>query len=162
MLAGLLLGLLAGCGAADPSWRGSAPDPSDVPTLHELVELVNDARADGRSCGARGWRDPAPPLATDPVLMGVAQAHSDDQQASGRMSHVGSDGRSLSARVGDAGYAWRALGENVAWGYASPEAVMAGWLASDGHCANLMNPAYEELGVGLAGSYWTQVFAAPR
>jgi len=46
--------------------------------------------------------------------------------------------------------------------------VVAGWLASPGHCANLMNPAFSELGAGYAvdpksdaGIYWTALFGAP-
>ncbi|MFN2323641.1 MAG: CAP domain-containing protein, partial [Trueperaceae bacterium] len=53
-------------------------------------------------------------------------------------------------------------GENVAAGYPSVDAVMAGWLGSDGHCANLMNPGFTEFGAGESGRYWTQGFARPR
>jgi uncharacterized protein YkwD len=154
--------LVAGCGSGAPAWQGAAPAPEDVATLNELVLRVNEARAEGRACGGRGWFDAAPPLRTEPRLMGVAQAHSEDQRARGVMSHEGGDGSEPYERVSDAGYEWRAVGENVARGYPSAASVMAGWLGSAGHCANLMNPAFEELGVGLAGSYWTQVFAAPR
>jgi uncharacterized protein YkwD len=154
--------LVAGCGTGTSAWQGAAPSPEDVATLNELVVRVNEARAEGRDCGSRGWFDAAPPLRTEARLMGVAQAHSEDQRDRGVMSHQGSDGSGPSDRVSDAGYAWRTVGENVAWGYPSVAAVMDGWLGSPGHCANLMNPAFEELGVGLAGSYWTQVFAAPR
>jgi uncharacterized protein YkwD len=71
-------------------------------------------------------------------------------------------------RIGQEDYAYSAAGENIAAGYGSPEAVVEGWLQSDGHCANLMNGAYTEIGVGYAfaegsafGHYWTQVFAHP-
>lgn len=158
----LLTLLVTGCGSSPPVWEGAAPAPDDVATLNELVVLVNEARAEGRACGSRGWFDAAPALRSESRLMGVAQAHSEDQRARGVMSHQGSDGSGPSERVSDAGYAWRAVGENVARGYPSAASVMGGWLGSPGHCANLMNPAFEDLGVGLAGGYWTQVFAAPR
>jgi len=160
---GVVLALLvAGCGSGAPVRQGATPAPEDVSTLNELVVRVNEARAEGRDCGSRGWFDAAPPLRSEPRLMGVAQAHSEDQQARGVMSHRGSDGSSPSQRVSDAGYVWRTVGENVAWGYPSAASVLDGWLGSPGHCANLMNPAFEDLGVGRAGGYWTQVFAAPR
>lgn len=45
--------------------------------------------------------------------------------------------------------------------------VIDGWLASPGHCANLMNPQYKELGAAYAtdpksdaGIYWTAMFGA--
>jgi len=56
--------------------------------------------------------------------------------------------------------------ENIAAGQTTPEQVIQGWLDSDGHCANIMNANFEEMGVALAtnsgiyGIYWTQVFAA--
>lgn len=56
------------------------------------------------------------------------------------------------------------VGENVAMGYTSPEAVMKGWMNSSGHRANIMNRGYVKIGVGVAkGSdgrlYWTQNFS---
>jgi uncharacterized protein YkwD len=162
LLAALLVALLAGCGAGTHARQGAPTESSGAETPTELVALVNEARASGRDCGTRGWFDPAPPLRSDSLLMGVAQAHSEDQAARGVMSHQGSDGSAPADRVTDAGYTWRAVGENIAWGYPTAVSAMEGWLASAGHCANLMSPAFEELGVGLAGSYWTQVFAAPR
>jgi len=68
-----------------------------------------------------------------------------------------------------AGYRWQQIGENIAAGQGSAEQVVAGWLASPGHCANIMNPGFTEMGAayatsegGAAGSYWTQVFGTPR
>ncbi len=77
------------------------------------------------------------------------------------MSHTGSDGSDLRARADRQGYDWSNLGENVAWGYTSPQSVVAGWLNSPGHCANIMNPTFTELGVGLQGTFWTQLFGRP-
>ena len=66
-----------------------------------------------------------------------------------------------------AGYVWQTAGENLAGGNATAEATMQQWLDSDGHCANLMNPAFTELGVGYfpGGPYttlWVQNFGAPQ
>ena len=37
-----------------------------------------------------------------------------------------------------------------------------GWLDSDGHCSNIMNPGFTEIGVGFHDYYWTQNFGTPR
>ena len=122
---------------------------------------MNEARSEGRTCGSYGYFEPAPPLSVDTTLMDVAEAHSVDQAEMGEMSHTGSDGSTLRQRIDRSGYSWMAIGENVAYNYRSAEHVMAGWLSSDGHCRNIMNPMFEELGLGLEDWYWTQVFAKP-
>jgi len=158
-------GLLSACGTVDAPVASPSPAPDvdagETTVAHDVARLVNEARSQGRSCGSAGWFEPAPPLTLDPTLTSVAQAHSVDQAQMGDMTHTGSDGSDLRDRVNAAGYAWTALGENVAWNYRSAQQVMAGWLASDGHCRNIMNPAYAEIGVGLEAWYWTQVFARP-
>ena len=77
------------------------------------------------------------------------------------MSHTGSDGSDLRQRATRQGYLWSRLGENVAYGYTTPAGVVTGWLGSPGHCANIMNPDFTELGVGLHGTFWTQLFGRP-
>jgi uncharacterized protein YkwD len=61
------------------------------------------------------------------------------------------------------------VGENIAAGQPTPEQVVAGWVQSPRHCANLMAAEYTEMGVAYAtephsaaGTYWTQMFASPR
>ena len=68
-----------------------------------------------------------------------------------------------------AGYRYRAMGENIAGGQTRPEDAVTGWIDSPGHCANLMNPAFTEMGVAVAvnrksrmGVYWTLEFGTPR
>ncbi|MFD4501416.1 CAP domain-containing protein [Streptomyces sp. NPDC058457] len=118
------------------------------------MELVNAERSKV-GCSA---------LALNTTLAKVAQAHSEDMALHQNMSHSGSDGSSPGDRITSAGYAWSAYGENVAYGYASPEQVMAGWMASPGHKANILNCTFKEIGVGLAqpNSYWTQDFGTAR
>jgi uncharacterized protein YkwD len=72
-------------------------------------------------------------------------------------------------RATRAGYSWASVAENVAGGQTTAEEVVKTWLASPGHCANLMNPRYSESGVARATDpdsehvvYWVQVFAAPE
>ena len=59
------------------------------------------------------------------------------------------------------GIQYRAAGENIAMGYATPEAVVNAWMNSSGHRANILNSSYTRIGVGYveSGNYWTQHFA---
>ena len=122
----------------------------------EVFRLVNDERA------VQGL----PELAWNDLLFDAARGHSVDMAAHDTLSHTGSDGRQLSDRISTAGYEFRASAENVAYNYADPSAVMAGWMGSPGHRGNILNENLCELGVGLAYSdtnepYWTQNFGMP-
>jgi uncharacterized protein YkwD len=76
--------------------------------------------------------------------------------------HTTPDGLGPGDRLDQAEYDGTAWGENIAWGYTTPEAVVAGWMASPGHCANIMNAQFTETGVGYYNSsYWTQTFGRP-
>jgi uncharacterized protein YkwD len=64
------------------------------------------------------------------------------------------------------GYRARHVGENIASGVPTAREVVDGWLASPGHCSNIMDPRFTEMGVAYATErrsrgviYWTQVFA---
>lgn len=83
--------------------------------------------------------------------------------------HVGPDGSEPGERMLRQGYRWRAAAENIAAGQRSVAEVMAGWVASPGHYANLVNPAYRHVGLGHAtssagvyGDYWVQNFGRGR
>lgn len=143
-------------------------DPRRVPegVVGEVFNLVNEARATARSCGDQSFAATGP-LRWSDLLARAAQAHSADMAAQNYFSHDSLDGRDMVARVAAQGYSYSALGENIAAGQRTPDAVMAGWLDSPGHCQNIMNPNFRELGVGLAqggsyGIYWTQNFGSPR
>jgi uncharacterized protein YkwD len=75
-------------------------------------------------------------------------------------------GESPFDRMQLAGYNYSWAGENIAAGNSAATATMGQWLgSSSGHCENIMNPAFEHLGVGYAqggsfGHYWTQNFGA--
>ena len=111
-------------------------------------------------------------LASDAKLAGIARAHSADMLNKGYFSHTNTAGCGSSCRVTNAGYAWRATGENIYTmeGYdmsASETArqMVDGWMKSSGHRANILNSSYTNHGIGLAVSgktiYATSVFALP-
>lgn len=179
--------LLAGCAAATssaPPPRPTTPAPAAraavaAPTEADcnlpgfraaLLARINAARAAGASCGNEGRFTPASPLAWNAQLARAAQSHSLDIAAANALSHTSRDGRGLRERIDATGYAWRLIGENVAGGDTTVDGVMAGWLASPPHCANLLNPGYTEVGAACVlaapgaryATFWTMKFAAPR
>ncbi len=111
----------------------------------------------------------AAPLAWNGKLFDAAAGHSLDMANNNYFSHTSQDGRSFSQRISDAGYAWSAVGENIAAGQRTVEDVMNGWLQSPGHCANIMNGSFTEVGVSCVSNdassykqYWTMDLARPR
>jgi uncharacterized protein YkwD len=133
-----------------------------------VLELVNRARAEARSCGRKRFKA-AGPLRLNDVLAAVAQRHATDMAQFNYFSHTGRDISTPAVRVQRGGYNYRATGENIAAGQSTPEEAVAGWIKSPPHCENLMNPAYTEMGIAFAvesnserGVYWTQVFGTPR
>jgi uncharacterized protein YkwD len=127
----------------------------------EVVRLTNIERwsADG---GAH-----LPPLKQESHIDAAALRHSTDMALNNHFDHTGTDGSSGGDRMRDAGYNWFTWGENIAAGYTSPAAVVAGWMGSPGHHANIMYPSFREIGVSYvyrgASTYrhwWTQNFGA--
>ena len=140
----------------------------EVGVASRMLALVNEARSHGRNCGAKFY-PAARPVVWNEILARAARAHAEDMARNNYFGHDSLDGRSPSQRVESAGYDYRGTAENIAAGQMRPEAVMAGWISSPGHCANLMDAEYTDMGVALAsnrrsqmGAYWAQVFGAPR
>ena len=133
-----------------------------------VLERVNEARTAGTTCGAT-VQPPVEPLTWDARLATAAAKHSEDMAAAGVMSHptpTGAvhyePGATPAQRVEAEGYAYRTMGENIAVGASSADEVVDLWLASAGHCRNIMNPEFRELGVGRSDAYWTQNFGAQQ
>lgn len=135
-----------------------------------MLDAVNTARAQARSCGSTSHAV-VPALSWSCQLDTAANRHARDMVSNNFFSHTGSDGSSMSERITAAGYSWSAAAENIAAGQSSVSTVMSGWLASEGHCRNIMSSANTQLGAALAtaepgttnyGRYWVQNFARPR
>jgi uncharacterized protein YkwD len=133
----------------------------------QVVTLLNQKRAAGATCGGVA-KPKVPALAVDTKLRCAARNHSKDMATNNFMSHTGSNGSTFVQRITAANYVWTGAAENVAAGYATAAAVVAGWMASTGHCNNIMNATYKHLGVGYAYNvnatydhYWTIDFAKP-
>jgi len=135
----------------------------------QVLARVNALRAAGASCGGAGRFGPAGVLAWQGQLDQAAAGHAQDMAKQDYFSHTSLDGRTMSDRVDATGYVWRNLGENIAAGPRSVDAAIDGWRASDGHCANLMNPAFTEFALACVardgttyGRYWVMNLARPR
>jgi uncharacterized protein YkwD len=149
--------------------------PFEAPALENAREvglrvlaLANEARARPRRCGSR-WVAAAPPLRLVSKLSDAARGHARDMARRSELTHTGADGSTPAMRLTRTHYAWRFVGENVASGPTTPEEVMDGWLASPGHCENLMDPRFTDMGIAYtvddrsaSGTYWAQEFATPR
>jgi len=111
-------------------------------------------------------------------LQAAAQGHSEDMWAGDYFEHDGRHGDTPLSRMRAAGYIFSthvgyAVGENIAWAtlwMATPKAIVAGWMASPGHRANILDATFQDTGVGVsphglaslargqAGAIYTQDF----
>lgn len=132
-------------------------------TATQVVILTNQERA---NVGC-------PALTLNSKLTTAAQNHTADMALNDFFSHTSPGGATLASRLSAVGYAYWSAAENIAAGYGTPASVVAGWMNSSGHRANMLNCNFTEIGVGYyylasdGGSvnyhhYWTQDFGKPR
>lgn len=145
------------------------PAVSDEPPAavqQRVLELVNQARARGRVCGAERFA-PAPALQISDALFRAARSHARDMARRNYLEHKSRNGRTPKDRVEAEGYRLRLTGENIAFGPETAAEVVAGWLGSPGHCANMMDPRFVDMGAAVAKGrkrghfYWVQEFGKP-
>lgn len=119
----------------------------------QILELVNAERANAGLS----------PLKLDLDITAAANIRAVEIKQS--FSHTRPNGSSFSTALTEQGVSYRRSGENIAWGQKSPEQVMNGWMNSDGHRANILNPNFENIGIGYyqdanGVNYWVQLFTA--
>lgn len=116
----------------------------------EVVTLVNEIRKE------YGLSE----LKLNTELSAVARAKSQDMKNNQYFSHTSPTYGSPFDMMKTFGISYRTAGENIAMGYRTPEAVVDGWMNSEGHRANILNSSFSEIGVGYvsSGNYWTQMF----
>lgn len=162
----------AGC--ADQTQAGiDCRNPATWPAAwtqfeEQVLVLINQRRAAGATCGTTPFAA-APALASNDKLRQAARCHSLDMATQNYFSHTGLDGSNPGARIAAAGYVANAWGENIAAGYRTPQQAVDGWVASEGHCRNLMSTSFSQVGTGYAfdadaqyDHYWTQDFGNGR
>jgi len=132
-----------------PPQSGNDPDPGVADIRDEFLAAVNQARSVNQMCGNTPF-GPAPPVSWSDNLAMAAYLHSEDMVLNNFFRHTGLDGSSPGERISRQGYPWRTYGENIAVGYPTVASVLQGWLGSEGHCRNVMAPAFTEIGAGYA------------
>jgi uncharacterized protein YkwD len=132
--------------------------PNDAPAA-EMVQVIDLVNAERASSGLA-------PLAFNEKLTVSAQGYAEAMAKGNFFAHTAPDGSTMVNRAEAAGYsAWTFLAENLGAGQRSPESVVAAWMKSPGHRANILSPDASEVGVGHAygdgtryGHYWALEF----
>jgi len=159
--------VLAAPAAATPDALPTLAAPPAATQTTRVLQLVNAVRARGTRCGEKSF-GPAPPLRRSATLDSVADEHAKDMARHDYFEHVDLGGHTPADRVRATGYRETLVGENIAYGPTSAEEVVAGWLHSTGHCENIMEPGFVEMGLALVpgkgakrGLYWDQLLTQP-
>lgn len=118
----------------------------------EVVRLVNIER---QKAGLSNFR-------ASSELSNVARAKSKDMAVNNYFSHTSPTYGSPFEMMKSFGISYKTAGENIAKGYSSAAAVVRGWMNSQGHRDNILNPSFNTIGVGAysgnGSTYWTQMF----
>ena len=117
---------------------------------NEVIRLVNEVRAEhGLQALTANWE-----------LSRVARYKSQDMEDNRYFSHTSPTYGSPFQMIKNFGLSYRTVGENIAYGQRTPQAVVSAWMNSSGHRANILNSSYTQIGVGYVanGHYWTQMF----
>ena len=149
-----------------PSGTLTATNTCGLPNFQaDLMALINQARASSRMCGSTAY-PAAAAVAWNTQLFDAAAGHSADMANQNYFAHTSQDGRSVGQRITTAGYRWSAYGENIAAGQSSASSVMDSWMASAGHCSNIMNSNFKDVAVACVSNsnstykrYWTMDLA---
>lgn len=128
------------------------PD-TDAPNMsieNQVLQLVNKERT------SRGLN----PLQMDNKVQQVARLKSQDMYKNNYFSHVSPTYGSPFDMLKSFGVSYQMAAENIAQGYPTAAAVVDGWMNSQGHRENILNPNFTHIGIGYEpnGHYWTQMF----
>ena len=174
--------LLTACGSVPKTNSNNLSQ--NVPQIsdnfkNEYLNTINRARSKSRTCGSAGYFDATTALGWSDKLYGAAYEHSNDMAITSLFSHRGSgqesdkvgrlNGNKSTAgeRINAYGYRWVLYAENIGAGtdIDTADKIVNQLLASDGHCANIMNPRLTEVGMAMVKNsntkyvhYWTQDF----
>jgi uncharacterized YkwD family protein/spore coat assembly protein SafA len=113
----------------------------------EVIRLTNQFRAkNGLSALTENWQ-----------LSRVARFKSQDMADRGYFDHNSPTYGTPFNMIKSFGISYRTAGENIAYGYPTPKAVVDGWIKSPGHRANMLGTGFRQIGVGYVakGNYWT-------
>lgn len=132
------------CRMADALIRDQASKPTDVSA--QILALVNAERA----------KEGLAPLAQDEALTKAALVRAGELIE--LYSHDRPDGSTCYTVLREQGISYSSAGENIAYGFPDPESVVAAWMASPGHRANILDPSYTHMAAARCQSSWEQLF----
>ena len=148
-------GQLAHAAAGCPGANAVVGHASPAELRSAVVCLINQQRAIHH----------LPAVHASPLLNRSAQSWTNAMVTTDQFTH----GTNFASRITAVGYVWRAAGENIATGFVTPRSVVRAWMASTGHCENILSPTYRNVGTGVSGRVvrgfatgggtWTQDFA---
>jgi uncharacterized protein YkwD len=124
------------------------PEPANLSVVREAILcLINQKRA----------TEGEQPLRINPKLQAAAESHSNECVELDYFAHVSPSGQTPVERIQATGYVpspfdGYVLGENLAWGtyeLGTPKAIVAAWIASPPHLANILESRYTETGIGV-------------
>lgn len=136
-------------------------DSSLISDKEIMLSLINKYRKEGCKCG-RTFMPAVDTIIWNSKLELAALKHSKDMFDHKYFDHINKKGLSPSSRITREGYIWSTCGENIAKGQKTVEEVMNGWIMSEGHCKNIMNKSFKEVGSGSTETIWVQNFGTQR
>ena len=117
---------------------------------NEVLQLVNQERA----------RAGLSSLTSESAITAAANVRAQESRQS--FSHTRPNGTSFSTALREHGVSYRTSGENIAYGQRTPQEVVNAWMNSPGHRANILNPSFNKIGIGVyqhnGTIYWAQLF----
>lgn len=155
-----LMAMAQKTGHSTQTISANGTDAQKARFMDRVIELTNVERV----------KAGVAPLKREESLTKSARWLAEDMAANNYFAHKDRQGRSIEPRLPDFGYTGYAMiGENIAGGQQTPEQVVAEWMHSPGHRANLLNPDFRELGVAYVHvpnselqDYWVQDFGTRR
>jgi uncharacterized protein YkwD len=137
--------------------------PTNYPTKVTTADILNLVNAERTAAGET-------PLKLNACINAAAQAKADDMATRGYFGHVDPEGRNVWHLFAEHDYDYWIAGENLAIHYKNTEDVVSAWMNSEGHRNNLLNPHFEEMGIGITNvtlhdkpvQYIVQLFAFPK
>jgi len=137
----VLSGLWWGHPVAERSQRGVLGYSTKI-SVQDLVKDTNQARQANHQ----------PILTTNNQLNAAAQTKAQDMASRNYWSHLTPDGKTPWTFISSTGYGFQKAGENLAYGFATDQDVVNGWMSSPAHRDNMLDSAYQEVGFGIAKS----------
>ncbi len=126
----------------------------------KMVDQINAYRVKGCTCAGQYFK-PVAPLRVNSKLTRTASYHASDMKNKRRLSHKGRNGQGMATRIKSDGYNYQEASQNITNNSSAPGEALVYLMRNPKNCANIMRAEFTDIGIGQAGTYWTQLFAKP-